>query len=121
MVLIADRFAVRGAIRHSYRGGVFRAVDQHTGEAVVLKQARRHALSSLIGTDACDLLRHEARMLDVLGPLGLARPRTSRIGSHGSSVFAYTPRVGTDLSSIPALTRILVRDRVQDRSSISHA
>jgi len=44
-VLVAGRFAVKAAIRHSYRGGVYRAIDQETGIEVVLKQARPHALS----------------------------------------------------------------------------
>jgi class IV lanthipeptide synthase len=30
-VLIADRFVVREAVRHSYRGGVYRATDRDTG------------------------------------------------------------------------------------------
>ena len=59
-VTIVDRFVVKRAIRHSYRGGVFVAVDQRTGAEVALKQARPHTLSSLDGTDARDLLRREA-------------------------------------------------------------
>jgi hypothetical protein len=39
-VLLADRFLVDEAIRHSFRGGVYRALDQMTGERVVIKQAR---------------------------------------------------------------------------------
>ncbi|HEY2669176.1 MAG TPA: class IV lanthionine synthetase LanL [Rugosimonospora sp.] len=86
VVLIGDRFEVRGAIRHSYRGGVYRAVDQDTGTEVVLKQARRHTLSSLIGTDACDMLRHEAEMLDLLGPLGVAPHRVALV-PHQDSLY----------------------------------
>jgi hypothetical protein len=71
-VIIADRFVVKRAIRHSYRGGVFVALDQRTGAEVALKQARPHALSSLDGRDARDLLRREAAVLAQLGPLGLS-------------------------------------------------
>jgi hypothetical protein len=71
-VLIGGRFEVRGAIRHSYRGGVFLAVDRDSGAEVVLKQARPHVLGGLTGADARDALRHEARMLDELAPLGVA-------------------------------------------------
>lgn len=39
-VLIGDRFEVRQAIRHSYRGGLFLATDRETGAEVVVKQAR---------------------------------------------------------------------------------
>ncbi|WP_155358330.1 class IV lanthionine synthetase LanL [Acrocarpospora macrocephala] len=69
-VMIGDRFVVREAIRHSYRGGVYRAVDQTTGAEVILKQARPHVMGLLTGTDARDTLRHEADMLDRLAPLG---------------------------------------------------
>lgn len=72
VVLIGGRFAVSEAIRHSYKGGVYRAIDQVSNAEVVLKQARPHALSGLTGSDARDLLRHEADMIDRLAPLGLA-------------------------------------------------
>ncbi|WP_051926513.1 class IV lanthionine synthetase LanL [Streptomyces durhamensis] len=63
-VLLHGRFLVRAVIRHAYAGGVYRAVDQDTGGAVVIKQARRHAAATLAGGDARDLRRHEARMLE---------------------------------------------------------
>ncbi|TWP51757.1 serine/threonine protein kinase [Lentzea tibetensis] len=71
-VLIADRFVVREAVRHSYRGGVYRATDRDTGDEVIVKQARPHVMGLLTGMDARDVLRHEAEMLDLLSPLGLA-------------------------------------------------
>ena len=85
-VLIGDRLEIRRAIRHSYRGGVFRATDRHTGDEVVVKQARAHVQSSLAGTDARDTLRHEAAVLDRLGPTGLA-PRTVALVSHQDDLF----------------------------------
>ncbi|WP_214105670.1 class IV lanthionine synthetase LanL [Acrocarpospora catenulata] len=69
-VMIADRFVVREAIRHSYRGGVYRAVDQATGADVILKQARPYVMGLFTGDDARDTLRHEADLLDRLAPLG---------------------------------------------------
>jgi hypothetical protein len=71
-VLVGGRFVVREAIRHSYRGGVYRGIDQDTGAEVVLKQARPHVMGSLTGEDARDALRHEAEILRQLEPLGLA-------------------------------------------------
>jgi serine/threonine protein kinase len=62
-VLLNGRFVVRGVIRHSYVGGVYRATDEHTGKPVVVKQARPHTGADLTGQDACDLRRHEADML----------------------------------------------------------
>jgi Lanthionine synthetase C-like protein/Protein kinase domain len=82
-VLIGGRFAVTEAIRHSYKGGVYRAVDQLSSAEVVLKQARPHALSGLTGSDARDLLRHEADMIDRLAPLGLAPFKVALVTHQG--------------------------------------
>lgn len=62
-VLLDDRFEVRQALRHSARGGVYRAVDRKTGEDVIVKQARAHVDSGTTGEDARALLRREGRML----------------------------------------------------------
>lgn len=70
-VLLADRFVVQRAIRHANKGGVYRAVDQRTGAAVVVKQARPHVGSGQAG-DVRDQLRHEAEVLRSLEPLALA-------------------------------------------------
>src|SRR5258705_1989874 len=69
-VLLAGRYAVRQAIRHSFSGGVFRATDQRTGAPVIIKQARPHTGADLTGRDACDLRRHEADMLRLLASSG---------------------------------------------------
>ncbi|MEU5102404.1 class IV lanthionine synthetase LanL [Streptomyces sp. NPDC021354] len=66
-VLLDDRFEVREAIRHSARGGVYRALDRKTGREVVVKQARAHVGGGLTGEDARVLLRREARNLSELG------------------------------------------------------
>ncbi|MFJ8278587.1 class IV lanthionine synthetase LanL [Streptomyces griseoviridis] len=65
-VLLAGRFVVKEAIRHSARGGVYRALDEHTGTEVVVKQARAHVAEGLTGSDARALLRREAEMLTAL-------------------------------------------------------
>lgn len=86
-VLVADRFAVTAVVRHSYGGGVFVATDRTTGSDVILKQARPYAMATLQGTDARDNLRHEAAILDLLAPLGLA-PRAVALVTHGRSARA---------------------------------
>ncbi|MBB5627372.1 class IV lanthionine synthetase LanL [Sphaerisporangium krabiense] len=86
VVLLNDRFVVRGAIRHGNKGGVYRAEDRVTGGEVIVKEARAHAAAALDGTDARDLLRHEAAMLDVLAPLGLA-PRKVDLFEQGGNLF----------------------------------
>ncbi|MFJ8229003.1 class IV lanthionine synthetase LanL [Streptomyces sp. NPDC094448] len=74
-VLLDGRYLVRGVIRHSYHGGVYRGTDRRTGTDVIIKQARPHTGAELTGSDVRDLRRHEARMLELLEPTGLsARP-----------------------------------------------
>jgi hypothetical protein len=85
-VLIGGRFLVQEAIRHAYRGGVYRAIDQATGAEVVLKQARPHVASHLTGKDAQDALRHEAEMLELLSELALA-PRKVALFAEDESLF----------------------------------
>ncbi|MFJ2959800.1 class IV lanthionine synthetase LanL [Streptomyces sp. NPDC087270] len=65
-VLLADRFVVREAIRHSARGGVYRALDQRTGAEVIVKQARAHVAVNVTGEDARACLRREAANLTAL-------------------------------------------------------
>ncbi|MEV4969870.1 class IV lanthionine synthetase LanL [Streptomyces scopuliridis] len=71
-VLLNGRFVVHEAIRHSNRGGVYRARDEHTGQKVVIKEARPFVGAEADGTDARDYLRNEYRTLRVLEPLGIA-------------------------------------------------
>ncbi|WP_367319240.1 class IV lanthionine synthetase LanL [Streptomyces sp. HUAS ZL42] len=69
-VLLHDRYAVHEAIRHSARGGVYRALDQQTGQEVIVKQARAHVGGGYSGLDARDGLRAEAKALTELSGLG---------------------------------------------------
>lgn len=69
--LLAGRFRVTGALRHGNRGGVYAAVDRTDDRPVIVKQSRAHVGATLSGSDARDLLRHEARMLRTLAPLAL--------------------------------------------------
>ncbi|WP_069164307.1 class IV lanthionine synthetase LanL [Nocardia altamirensis] len=70
-IVIAGRYRVTQAIRHSNRGGVYRATDERTGEAVLLKEARPHIAADPNGKDVRDRLRHEAEVLEWLGPTGI--------------------------------------------------
>ncbi|WP_416972952.1 class IV lanthionine synthetase LanL [Streptomyces sp. 4F14] len=69
-VLLRDRYAVHDAIRHSARGGVYRALDRETGDEVIVKEARAHVGSWYTGLDARDGLRAEAAGLTALSGLG---------------------------------------------------
>lgn len=85
-VLLDERFLVRQAIRHSNRGGVFRATDQRNGAAVVVKQARAHVGGDRDGGDVRDRLRHEYTMLLRLAPTQLA-PQPEALFEQGSDLF----------------------------------
>jgi tRNA A-37 threonylcarbamoyl transferase component Bud32 len=65
-VHLGGRYVVREAIRHSARGGVYRAVDEETGTTVVIKQARAGVGCGHPAQDARDRLRAEARSLEAL-------------------------------------------------------
>ncbi len=85
-VLLGDRFVVREAIRHANRGGVYRATDRETQAEVVIKVARPHVEAFIEGWDACDVLRHEAEILDRLAPLGVA-PNKIALFEQGGYLF----------------------------------
>ncbi|HEY9476609.1 MAG TPA: class IV lanthionine synthetase LanL, partial [Mycobacteriales bacterium] len=118
-VLLGGRFLVRSAIRHSARGGVFLAEDTRpdgdgadtadTGDAVnlaesdrpadevVVKQARPYTESDSSGQDSRDLLRNEARMLDLLAPDGLAPARVAMFTQDDQLFLAERRVAGTPL------------------------
>ncbi|WP_207945905.1 class IV lanthionine synthetase LanL [Actinomadura sp. 7K534] len=85
-LLIGTRFTVREAIRHTNKGGVYRALDTETGDPVVLKEARPHVAADEEGNDARDLLRAEARALEAVEHLGLA-PRPVRLFTQSGHLF----------------------------------
>ncbi|MFC8452126.1 class IV lanthionine synthetase LanL [Kitasatospora sp. NPDC057223] len=111
-VLLNDRYVVHRAIRHAYKGGVFLATDRRTGQEVVVKEARRHVGATLEGTDAGDLLAHEARMHALLAPLGLC-PQVLDLFEQGGNRYLAEERV-------PGLTlRSWVAGRLRpDRASV---
>lgn len=106
-VLIGDRFLVREAIRHSNRGGVYRAVDTDTDADVIIKEARPHVATEETGKDARDRLRAEARALEKVWPLGVA-PRLLMLFEQSSHLFLAEELV-------PGVTlRQWVSDRIRE-------
>ncbi|WP_165984313.1 class IV lanthionine synthetase LanL [Streptomyces sp. YIM 98790] len=85
-VMLGGRFAVREAIRHTNKGGVYRGTDTRTGAPVVIKEARPHVEADASGRDVRDWLRAEARMLQKLAGLGLA-PEALAVFDHGQHLF----------------------------------
>lgn len=92
-VLLAGRYAVREAIRHSNRGGVYRAHDTRTDTDVFLKEARPHVAADARGKDARDWLRHEETVLRRLAPRGVA-PAAHGIVEAGGHLFLVEELVG---------------------------
>jgi tRNA A-37 threonylcarbamoyl transferase component Bud32 len=85
-VLIGSRFTVHEAIRHTNKGGVYRATDTGTGEAVVIKEARPHVDVDARGRDTRDRLRTEARVLRAVEALGFA-PRPVELFTQSGHLF----------------------------------
>jgi tRNA A-37 threonylcarbamoyl transferase component Bud32 len=84
--LLKGRFLVREAIRHANKGGVYRAVDTHTGNDVVIKEARPHVAVDAAGRDVRDFLRAEAHALERSGDIGVA-PRLVMLFEQGRHLF----------------------------------
>jgi serine/threonine protein kinase len=109
-VLLAGRYAVTQAIRHSFAGGVFGADDQRTGQPVIIKQARPHAASGRDGRDACDRRRHEADMLRLLAPTGAVARLVELIEQQGD-LFLVQERIdGVTLREWVHRHRMMVAD-----------
>jgi hypothetical protein len=94
-VLLGARFAVREAIRHANRGGVFRAEDLTTREAVIVKQARAHVAADRQGRDARDRLRHEWAVLGQLAATGLT-PLPVELFEQGGDLFLAESDLGAE-------------------------
>ncbi|MEW9551187.1 class IV lanthionine synthetase LanL [Nonomuraea sp. NPDC050783] len=97
-VLLAGRFVVREAIRHGAKGGVFLAEDREGGGQVVIKQARPHLGAGLDGTDERDRTRHEARMLEIFGPLGVTARKVLLFEQNDNVFLAQEHIEGTALT-----------------------
>ena len=88
-VLLADRFVVRQAIRHTNKGGVYLANDTVTDTDVIIKEGRPYVetiKSKGADWDVRDMLRREAHNLDTLAPLGVA-PRKVDLFEQGGHLF----------------------------------
>ncbi|GLZ78714.1 serine/threonine protein kinase [Actinorhabdospora filicis] len=96
-VLLGGRFRVTRAVRHSFTGGVFRALDRESGRPVVVKRARRDTAADLTGRDARDALRHEADMLTRLAGLGRVPALLGLFEQQGDLFLAEEEITGLDL------------------------
>ncbi|MGW2312100.1 class IV lanthionine synthetase LanL [Actinomadura luteofluorescens] len=96
-VLIGSRFTVHEAIRHTNKGGVYRATDTETGEAIVIKEGRPHVDVDAKGRDTRDRLRTEARVLEAVEALGIAPRPVALFAQAGHLFLAQEMIPGTSL------------------------
>ncbi|NUU20178.1 MAG: hypothetical protein HOV68_01495, partial [Streptomycetaceae bacterium] len=96
-VLVAGRFAVTAAIRHSAKGGVFVGTDTLTGTEVVVKQARAYVEVDNSGRDARTALRHESALLEHLADAGLTPRHVALVEQEGTLFLAQERIAGTSL------------------------
>ncbi|WP_185949845.1 class IV lanthionine synthetase LanL [Microbispora sp. KK1-11] len=85
-ILLQGRYLVHEVIRHSFAGGVYRATDERTGAAVVVKQARPHVAATSTGEDIRDARRHEAAMLELFASSGFT-PRLIELFEQQGDLF----------------------------------
>ncbi|MFH8974319.1 class III lanthionine synthetase LanKC [Streptomyces sp. NPDC017890] len=115
-VTLADiPYTVESAIHFSNGGGVYRARDARTGEAVVLKEARPYAGLAADGADAVTRLHRERRALEQLS--GLACTPEVRggfaVGDHHFLVLEYLD--GKPLNTFFARRHPLIEADPDDR------
>jgi hypothetical protein len=84
-VVLNGRYSVQGALSHANKGGTYLAQDATTGALVVLKEGRPHVGDDGDG-DARARVRHEARMLALVEPLGRT-PRLVEVFEQSGHVF----------------------------------
>lgn len=80
------RYRIEGALAFSVTGGVYLALDQTTGDSVVIKEARPATGVDENGTDAVDRLRKEYRLLQKLHHTGIT-PRPLICSMIGKTCF----------------------------------
>lgn len=97
-VLVNGRYRVTGAIRHTNRGGVFRAVDTMADDArVIIKQARPYTDIQSDGRDARDMLLNEAKVLAGLQDTGLCARFVEDFTIHGEQFVVQSELAGQTL------------------------
>lgn len=72
MTLACGRYSIQSALGFSNTGGVYHAVDSHSGRDVVIKEARPHVELHGQGADATDRLKREQRNLELLSAVGVS-------------------------------------------------
>jgi hypothetical protein len=64
--MVGGRYLIVATLHESARGSILSAVDVVAGRSCLIKHAQRDSLIGPDGRDACDRLRHEMKVLDLL-------------------------------------------------------
>ena len=68
--LAGGRFTITEAIGFTNRGGIYRATDHHSGQTVIIKEARPHVRVGSCNAEAIEVLEKEYRLLRRLAGSG---------------------------------------------------
>ncbi len=86
-LVLKERYRVLKARHFSNKGGLYKALDIHTGMEVILKEARPHVGTDPQGYDAVFRLQQEYAMLEKLASTGTV-PRPLDLFEYGGHTFA---------------------------------
>ena len=104
------RYQIEGVIDFSNAGGVYRAIDRHSGNNVIIKEARP-GIETSDNNDAIALLKKEHRFLTLLADTGIA-PQPVELFQEGTHWFLAQEYVkGLSLGAHSATRNVLLRTR----------
>ncbi|MEW2526298.1 class IV lanthionine synthetase LanL [Streptomyces sp. NPDC047071] len=120
-LLLAGRYRVTGAVRHSNKGGVYRAEDRQGGAPVVIKQGRPWLDVEDDGRDVRDLLRNEAAVLKHLAPSGAVPRFVETFDLDGHLFLVQEEIAGTSLRDLAAPVDAAARPPLSRDQVLRHA
>jgi len=110
-ILNQGRYRVEDVLHFTNAGGIYKATDEQTGQAVVIKEARPYVSSTPDGCDAVAMLKKEHRLLSVIQNEGIA-PKPIELFQEWEHWFLVEEYVdGTPLSVHSASNNVLLRTR----------
>jgi len=105
------RYRIEDVFSFSNAGGIYKGVDEHTGQQVVIKEARPHVNSTPDGYDAVAMLKKEYRLLAMIQDEGIA-PKPIELFQEWEHWFLVEEHIeGTPLSTHSAMHNVLLRTR----------
>lgn len=110
-ILLHGRYSIEKALTFSSAGGVYYGRDTHSGQRVIIKEARPCINAVSDDYDAIDLLKKEYRLLTVVAQDGIA-PQPLNLFQEWEHWFLVEEFIeGTEISRHSAAHNILLRTR----------